>query len=123
MKAKYQWWHGLAFYAGIQFGSWALKVAARKLSGREEDRAMYPAENLPAFAPPPAVVTLLYTAATASSVCAAWEMRDPWAARSLATTVAWLALANPVGLTTAAWNRDPFWDVGPMTEPPPGWTK
>ncbi|MEO8727204.1 MAG: tryptophan-rich sensory protein [Acidobacteriaceae bacterium] len=71
-----------------------------------------------------AAVTLFYSAATAASLDAAWrKMHDPRAALSLATTVAWLALANPVGATQAAWNRDPFWGVGPFTEPPTGWAK
>jgi tryptophan-rich sensory protein len=71
-----------------------------------------------------AVVTLLYTAATAASLDAALRrMRDRQAALSLVTTAAWLLLANPVGLTQAAWNRDEFWDVGPVAEPAEAWLK
>jgi tryptophan-rich sensory protein len=71
-----------------------------------------------------AAVTLGYTAVTAASIdTAVREMREPRAALALATTAAWLALANPLAIAQAAWNRDPFWKVGPFCEPPQGWEK
>ena len=70
------------------------------------------------------IVTVLYSAATVASAEAALRrMRDPWAAASLGTTLAWLALANPVGFATALWNHDPFWNAGPFREPRPEWVK
>ncbi len=70
------------------------------------------------------VVTVLYSAATfASAQVSLRTMKDPKAAASLATTIAWLALANPVGFSAAAWNYDPFWKVGPFLEPKAGWLK
>ncbi len=70
------------------------------------------------------IVTVCFTAATAASADTALrKMRDPKAALSLAPTAAWLALANPVGLASAAWNYDPFWNAGPLTEPKPAWIK
>ncbi len=70
------------------------------------------------------IVTVLYTAATLASLDAALcHLQDRKAAASLATTLAWLALANPVGLAVAAWNHDPFWDAGPFLQPKPGWAK
>ena len=71
-----------------------------------------------------ALVTFAYSGVTVASLAVAVRrMEDGCAARSLATTVAWLALANPVAVTQAAWNRDPFWNVGPFVEPPAGWEK
>lgn len=71
-----------------------------------------------------AIVTILYSSATATSLKSAWcRMHDEFATLSLGTTVAWLVLANPVGITQAMWNRDHFWDMGPFAEPPRGWLK
>lgn len=71
-----------------------------------------------------AIVTFLYSAATGVSLHSAWrQMRDRRATFSLGTTVAWLALANPVGATQALWNRDSFWGIGPLTQPPKGWAE
>ncbi len=71
-----------------------------------------------------ALVTFAYTGVTAASIDVAWRrMHDPTAALSLATTGAWLALANPVAVAQAAWNHDPFWEAGPFCEPPKGWEK
>jgi tryptophan-rich sensory protein len=71
-----------------------------------------------------AAVTLAYTGVTGLSLQAAWcRMHDKRAAASLLTTLAWLALANPLGLTQAAWNYDPFWKAGPFLEPPADWVR
>jgi tryptophan-rich sensory protein len=191
MKNRYRWWHGVLFYGAVRAAAYGLKAASSAWTNRrtvptgEEDHAMYEAERLPAFAPPPlaypvawginsvcaiygglhvlnlpentpgraqflrgqgaawvlfsmfeaayfglrspinaAAVTTLYTAATAASLDAAWRrMQDSKAALSLASTAAWLVLANPVGLTQAAWNRDPLWHAGPFAEPDPRWLK
>lgn len=191
MAAKrFRWWHGLAFYAGVQAASWGLRLAARNYARQRGvdvetgDQRFYRSERLPLFAPPriafpivwtinsvstiagalhalnlpmrspsrneflwrqagawmlyssfqpayfglrspinAAVVTLFYTAATYASFKAAVRMRDPLAALSLVTTLGWLALANPVGITQAAWNRDPFWRIGPLINPPANWIK
>ncbi|MFN7997589.1 MAG: tryptophan-rich sensory protein [Bryobacteraceae bacterium] len=188
---RYRWWHGVAFYAGVQAASFSLKWIAGAVAKRRkpvssgEDRAFYRAERLPVFAPPTvafpiawsinsaaaiagglhvlnlprrtrgrdeflqwqaaawilyssfqaayfglrspinaAAVTVLYSAATAASLDAAIRrMRDSRAAWSLAPTVAWLALANPLGITQALWNRDPFWSAGPFAEPKAEWVK
>jgi tryptophan-rich sensory protein len=70
------------------------------------------------------LVTVLYSAATvASAQVSLRTLKDPKAAASLATTMVWLALANPVGFSVAAWNYDPFWKVGPIVEPKAGWVK
>ena len=67
-----------------------------------------------------ALITLLYSGVnTASMNVARRRLHDSFAARSLAPTAAWLALANPVGITQAAWNYDRFWDAGPFVEPHP----
>ena len=69
-------------------------------------------------------VTILYSGATvASFAVAARRLRHPLAAASLAPTLAWLALANPVGITQALWNRDAFWKVGPFMNPERRWLK
>ena len=69
-------------------------------------------------------VTILYSGTTAASFAlAAWKLRDPLAAISLAPTLAWLVLANPVGITQALWNRDSFWKVGPFMKPNRRWLK
>jgi len=194
-RKRFQWWHGVAFYAGVQVAQWGLRVAARKLNEQRTrgrgprshrgDRAMYRAQRLPVFAPPgaafpiawginsvsaiagglyvlnlsrwkrgrkeflclqagawglftlfgpayfglrsplnAAAVTFAYTGVTVASLnTALWKMKEPKAALSLATTLAWLAIANPVAVAQAAWNRDPFWQVGPFAVPPPGWEK
>jgi benzodiazapine receptor len=71
-----------------------------------------------------ALVTVAYSAVTAASVDVALRrMKDPYAALSLATTVAWLLLANPVAVAQATWNRDSFWNAGPLIEPKRGWVK
>lgn len=71
-----------------------------------------------------AILTFLYSAATATSLKSAWcRMHDVRATLLLGTTVAWLTLANPVGVTQALWNQDPFWGIGPLAEPPLGWVK
>jgi benzodiazapine receptor len=186
---RFRWWHGAAFYIGVQGLMFALRSAARSYTGqtgsREQDREFYRSERLPVFAPPPAafpiawginsvcavaggvhvlnlprrtagraeflrlqglawilfaafdgayfglrspvnaaLVTVAYSAATAASLdVAIRRMKDPYAALSLATTVAWLLLANPVGLAQAAWNHDPFWNTGPLVEPKSEWVK
>jgi tryptophan-rich sensory protein len=70
-----------------------------------------------------AAVTTAYSAATLASLAAARRMRDDFATASLATTLAWLALATPLGWTQAAWNRDQFWKLGPFLAPPRGGVK
>lgn len=188
---KFRWWHGVAFYAGVQVAQWGLRLAVRRLrnekgrGGRENDRESYRAQRLPVFAPPgvafpiawginsvslvasglhvlnlpedaagrgeflrlqatawclfalfntayfelrspinAALVTFAYSGVTVASLAVAVSrMEDGCAARSLATTMAWLALANPLAVTQAAWNRDPFWNAGPFLAPPPGWEK
>lgn len=68
--------------------------------------------------------TFAYSAVTIDSIYIATEkMQRPRAAASLVTTAAWLMLANPVGVAQAAWNYDPFWDIGPLAEPPQKWVK
>lgn len=67
-----------------------------------------------------AAITMLYTAATAIAMSSALRrMRDRKAAWALASTAAWLALANPVAIAQAAWNRDEFWHAGPFLKPSP----
>ena len=59
-----------------------------------------------------AAVTAAYSATIAASLDVALRrLPDRVAAYSLATTVAWLALANPVAVGQVAMNRDPFWDA------------
>ncbi len=71
-----------------------------------------------------ALVTFAYTGVTVASLDVALRrMEDRRVALSLATTLAWLALANPVAVAQAAWNYDPFWKAGPFGTPPPGWEK
>ena len=71
-----------------------------------------------------ALVTFAYSAVTAASLNTALRrMREPRLAVSLASTAAWLVLANPVGTAQAAWNHDPFWNTGPLFEPPQRWLK
>lgn len=66
-----------------------------------------------------ALVTFAYTGATAgSAVVAVRGLRRPQILWALASTLAWLALANPLAITQALWNRDPFWNVGPFLAPP-----
>jgi hypothetical protein len=50
-------------------------------------------------------------------------MHNGFATFSPGTTIAWLALANPVGVAQALWNRDPFWGIESLAEPPRGWVK
>jgi len=183
---RFRWWHGAAFFAGVQVAAFALKRAAAGGNvSRKRDRKFYRNELLPVFAPPGAAfpvawtinsicaiagglhvlnmpretegrseflrlqsaawalyvtfeaayfglrspinaagVTILYSGATvASFAVAARRLRDPLAAASLAPTLAWLALANPVGITQALWNRDAFWKVGPFMNPERRWLK
>lgn len=71
-----------------------------------------------------ALVTFAYSAVTVTSLAVALRrMEDRTAAFSLATTIAWLMLANPLAATQAAWNHDPFWKAGPFLVPPQGWEK
>lgn len=65
-----------------------------------------------------AAVTAGYSLATAASLRAALRMGDRRAALSLLPTSLWLMLANPVALTTAAWNKDQFWGTGPLMKAP-----
>lgn len=65
-----------------------------------------------------AAVTVGYSCLTAASIKAALAMRDRRAVAALLPTAVWLALANPVAVTVAAWNRDEFWKVGPFAAPP-----
>lgn len=188
---RFQWWHGLVFYAGVQAAQWCLRQAAHGLTDSHErgtrasDRESYEAERLPVFAPPgvafpiawsinsvsaiagglyvlnlsrrtkgrteylrlqaaawclfalfdtayfglrspinAALVTFAYTGVTAASIDVALRrMKKPNVALSLATTAAWLAIANPVAVAQAAWNHDPFWNAGPFALPPEGWEK
>lgn len=190
-RKRFQWWHGLAFYAGVQVVRLGLRMATRKYgehrgwSVDRDDRASYGAKRLPVFAPPgiafpiawtinsvcsiagglyvlnlsrwkkgrreflclqagawvlfamfdpayfglrspinAAAVTFAYTGVTIASInVALCKMKEPKAACSLATTMAWLAIANPVAVAQAAWNYDPFWDAGPLSDPPRRWLK
>jgi benzodiazapine receptor len=178
----YRWWHGVAFYAGVQLASFGLKILTqRKFSSEKEDRKFYRSTRLPVFAPPPAafpiawtinsastitgglrvlnlpegtpgkseylraqaaawvlycsfqaayfglrspinaaLVTVLYTAATLESLRNAPDAQTRWL---LATTLAWLALANPVGITQSLWNRDRFWGTKALLQPHQRWLK
>lgn len=188
---RYRWWHGVAFYAGVQAASFGLRLCVQFVARRrgpeprQQDREFYRTERLPKFAPPgsafpiawgvnsvtavagglhvlnlPAetpgrtkflrlqalcwtlfstfnaayfglrspinaeIVTLLYSGATVASVNIAWrQMRDRAVTLSLVPTAAWLLVANPVGITQAAWNHDPFWNAGPFVEAPANWVK
>lgn len=190
-STKYRWWHGVAFYAGVQMAQWGMRLAVRRVrkqserAGRESDRDAYKGQKLPVFAPPgaafpiawsinsvssiagglhvlnlpqnapgrddflrlqatawclfsffntayfelrspinAALVTFAYSGVTVASLAVGvGRMEDRRAAWSLATTLAWLALANPLAVTQALWNRDPFWNAGPFLVPPPGWVK
>lgn len=71
-----------------------------------------------------AIVTFAYTGVTAASMgVALHRLKEPKVTLSLATTAAWLAIANPVAIAQAAWNHDPFWNAGPFADPPEGWEK
>ena len=71
-----------------------------------------------------ALITLSYSLVTFLSVLVAVRrMRDSRAILSLAPTAVWLLIANPVGITQAAWNHDPFWNAGPFVEPDDSWVK
>lgn len=71
-----------------------------------------------------AVITCAYSAATGISLHAATRvLQDRRAAWSLVTTVAWLGIANPLGITQALWNHDPFWNAGPFVTPLQKWVK
>ena len=71
-----------------------------------------------------AALTLGYSAFILASLRVALrEMHDPRAAASLAPTIAWLALANPLGIAQAAFNYDAFWKVGPLIHPKASWTR
>lgn len=70
-----------------------------------------------------AAVTTAYTAATLGSRQAARRLPDSTALWALAPTLAWLAVANPLGWTQAAGNRDPWWNTGPLMSPPRRWVK
>lgn len=193
---RYRWWHGVAFYAGVQLAQLAIRAAVRCARGGttgtigDDDRESYRSESyrpgrLPVYAPPAiafpiawsincasllagglhvlnlpeetegraeflrlqvsawalfslfntayfelqspisaALLTFAYSAVMVASLAVALRrMEDRTAAFSLATTVAWLALANPLAVTQAAWNHDPFWNVGPLVMPPHGWEK
>ncbi|MGC1783426.1 MAG: tryptophan-rich sensory protein [Acidobacteriaceae bacterium] len=188
---RYRWWHGVAFYAGVQLAQLAIRAAVRCARGgataaiSDGDRESYRSRRLPVYAPPAiafpiawsincasllagglhvlnlpeetegraeflrlqasawalfslfntahfelrspinaALLTFAYSAVTVASLAVALRrMEDRTAAFSVATTVAWLALANPLAVTQAAWNRDPFWNVGPLVMPPRGWEK
>ena len=186
-RSRYQWWHGVLFYVGVQAVSFLLKKAVETSaqgSAQPQDEG-YVSDRVPVFAPPriafpiawtlnsvsaiaggiyvlnlpthtegrsrflqfqcaawtlyalfqaayfglrspinAEIVTVLYTGATVASADAALRtMRDPIAGSSLAPTLAWLALANPVGLASAAWNYDPFWKAGPLVEPKACWLR
>lgn len=69
------------------------------------------------------LVTVAYTGVTLASIRAAIRMHDNWALLSLVPTAGWLSLANPVALAQAAWNRDPFWRIGPVCTPSKRWLK
>lgn len=98
---------GRAVYLGAQGASWLLFAFFN---------AAYFGLRSPINA---AVITGLYTAAIGAALFSATRrMRDPKAAWALAPVAAWLALANPVAIAQAAWNRDDFWHAGPFGEPP-----
>lgn len=190
-RFRFRWWHGLAFYAGVQLAQLGARVAIRKLisSGDDatgdQDREIYREMRLPVFAPPgwvfpvawsinsfcllagalhvlnlpcetpgraeflrwqaaswcvfslfdtayfglrspinAAALTFAYSGVTVASMAIAQrKLHDRTAMLSLATTLAWLALANPIAVAQATWNHDPFWKVGPFLEPPESWEK
>lgn len=103
---------GRARFLQLQAGAWALY-------------SMFQAAYFGLRSPINAeLVTVMYSAVTcASAQVAVSKMKSPKVALSLAPTLAWLALANPVGITVAAWNHDPFWKLGPFIEPKPRWVK
>jgi len=74
MSQKYKWWHGLAFYAGVQVARLAMRAVAvaavRRRHGMslEQDRNFYKKERLPWFAPPPLAFPIAWSINSASSL-------------------------------------------------------
>lgn len=58
---RYRWWHGLAFYAGVQLGRYALRAAIGRKTTHKQDQRFYRSENLPGFAPPAAAFPVAWT--------------------------------------------------------------
>lgn len=179
---RFQWWHGILFYAGVQLIDWGIRTAVRRVnacSRNQADREFYKRQRLPVFAPPgisfpiawsinsataiagtlqvlnskchnrerhrflclqsaawalfatfntayfelrspinAAAVTLGYTLLTIASIRSASRMQSHRVVLLFLPTTAWLVLANPVAFAVAAWNRDSFWRLGPVAEPP-----
>ncbi len=75
MKARrYKWWHGVAFYVGIQAAQWGLRAAAQRLTDehgaatRNDDRESYKAQRLPVFAPPGAAFPIAWAINSVSAI-------------------------------------------------------
>ena len=64
-----------------------------------------------------------FAATVASMYVALFRMRDTRVALSQSTILPWLILAAATANTVAAWNRDEYYDVGPLVAAAPGWAK
>lgn len=194
---RWRWYHGAAFYAGVQAVSFGLgKLAQRaggtttptlgeSLTGNDANNEFYNRLVQPVFAPADWVFAPVWTlnnalciwgllralnmpherpgrnafvglqllvwacftafnatyfglrspingaintniglvATLASMYIAAARLKDGRVALSQSTILPWLVLASATATTVAAWNRDEFWDAGPLVEPAPRWRK
>lgn len=62
-------------------------------------------------------------AALAAECVALFRLKDTKVALSLGTLVPWLLLAAPTATTVALWNRDEFYEIGPVFDAPSDWVK
>ena len=70
------------------------------------------------------VLTLsMFVLTILSGVVAIFQLKDSKVALSLATLTVWLMIALTAASFQAAWNRDDFYKVGPLTEPVPALEK
>ena len=60
---------------------------------------------------------------TASGAIALTQLKDSKVALLHAPVLGWLSLALPTAVTTAIWNKDPFYNKGPFVQPRKEWLK
>jgi tryptophan-rich sensory protein len=69
------------------------------------------------------VLTTLHAGLNTASVTIHHELNDQRVALSLVPVLAWLTIALPTAATTALWNRDRLYKLGPFVESPAKWLK
>ena len=97
---RYKWWHGVAFYAGVQVVQLVFRAAANSVAKRRmgeadgADRWYYEREKLPVFAPPGVAFPIAWGINSVSSIAGGLHVLNlPEETKGRAEFLRWQAAA------------------------------